>query len=81
MHVGAKPKKSKLTDKEIQICDIISPVLKKNKLYLAGIDVIGGEYLTEINVTSPTGLQEINKFDDIRTENDIWNFIEKTIIH
>ncbi len=79
MHVGGKPKKTTLSKQEIEICNIISPELKKHNLYLAGIDVIGEKYLTEINVTSPTGLQEINKFDKKRCEIEIWNYIEKTI--
>ncbi|MCB2107288.1 MAG: glutathione synthase [Rhodobacteraceae bacterium] len=62
MHVGGRPEKSALTKREQQICDIIGPALKERGLIFVGIDVIG-EYLTEINVTSPTGIQEINRFD------------------
>ncbi|PPR79741.1 MAG: Glutathione synthetase [Alphaproteobacteria bacterium MarineAlpha2_Bin1] len=79
MHVGAKPKKTKLSKSEIEICNIVGPELKRNNLLLAGIDVIGGSYLTEINVTSPTGLQEINRFDKKRCEIDIWNCIERAV--
>jgi glutathione synthase len=49
--------------------------LKKQGLIFVGIDVIG-DYLTEINVTSPTGLQEVNRFDGTRLESDIWDAIE-----
>ena len=79
LHVGAKPAKGVLSKKEIEICNAVGPVLKKHNLYFAGIDVIGGKYLTEINVTSPTGLQEINKFENKRCEIDIWKFIESNI--
>jgi len=79
MHVGARPVKTKLSKEEVEICNVIGPELKKKKLFLVGIDVIGGKYLTEINVTSPTGLQEINKYEKKRCEIDIWNYIEKAI--
>jgi len=79
LHVGARAAKGTLSKDEIDICNTISPFLKKQKLYFAGIDVIGGKYLTEINVTSPTGLQEINKFENKKCEVDIWKFIENTI--
>ena len=79
LHVGARPAKGTLSKDEIDICNTIGPFLKKQKLYFAGIDVIGGKYLTEINVTSPTGLQEINKFENKKCEIDIWKFIENTI--
>ncbi|GAB2289323.1 hypothetical protein Dimus_023627 [Dionaea muscipula] len=62
MHVGGRPEKSTLTAREQEICAKIGPYLKENGLIFVGIDVIG-DYLTEINVTSPTGLQEIARFD------------------
>ena len=62
MHVGGRPEPTTLTDREREICDAIGPELRKRGLIFVGIDVIGG-YLTEINVTSPTGLQEIARFD------------------
>ncbi|MBL8710046.1 MAG: glutathione synthase, partial [Rhodospirillaceae bacterium] len=61
MHVGGTPLPSRLTKREEEICAIIGPELKARGLIFVGIDVIGN-YLTEINVTSPTGLQEINRF-------------------
>ncbi|MEX0695292.1 MAG: glutathione synthase [Rhodospirillales bacterium] len=75
MHVGGKAVKSEITDRERDICAAIGPELKKRGLIFVGIDVIGG-YMTEINVTSPTGLQEINRFDDVCLEADIWDAIE-----
>ncbi len=75
MHVGGKPVKSELTDREREICAALGPELKARGLIFVGIDVIGG-YLTEINVTSPTGLQEINRFDGVSLESDIWDAIE-----
>lgn len=78
MHVGGQPEKSKLTDREREICAVLGPELKKRGLLFVGIDVIGG-MMTEINVTSPTGLQEVNRFDDVCLEADIWDAIESKL--
>ncbi len=78
MHVGGKAVKSQLTDRERDICAALGPELKKRGLLFVGIDVIGG-YMTEINVTSPTGLQEINRFDDVCLESDLWDAIESKL--
>lgn len=67
-----------LTDREREICDIIGPHLKREGLIFVGIDVIGG-YLTEINVTSPTGIQQINRFDGVKLEAEIWEAIEDAL--
>jgi glutathione synthase len=75
MHAGGKPLRSELTRREREICTILGPELKNRGLIFVGIDVIG-DYLTEINVTSPTGLQEINRFDGTRLEMKIWDAIE-----
>ena len=75
MHVGARPEKSSLTRRERQICEAIGPALRDRGLVFAGIDVIG-DYLTEINVTSPTGIQEINRFDNACLEAQLWDAIE-----
>jgi len=75
MHVGGRAVKSQLTTRELDICAAISPELKRRGLIFVGIDVIGG-YMTEINVTSPTGLQEVNGFDGVCLEADIWDAIE-----
>lgn len=75
MHVGGRPEKTELTKREQDICGVIGPTLAKNGIIFAGIDVIG-DYLTEINVTSPTGLQEVNRFDNVVLESQIWDAIE-----
>ncbi len=75
LHVGAKAVKTTLTAREREICATVGPTLKERGLIFVGLDVIGG-YLTEINVTSPTGIQEINRFDGTRIEADIWDAIE-----
>ena len=75
MHVGAKPKKASLNKRDIEICETIGPILRSLGLIFVGIDVIAGQ-VTEINVTSPTGLQEVNRFDEVNLEVDIWNAIE-----
>ena len=74
-HAGGTAKKTKLTKREIEICEIIGPTLSERGLIFVGIDVIGN-YLTEINVTSPTGIQEINALDGSNLEKNVWNAIE-----
>lgn len=78
MHAGGTPLQSTLTDREIEICETIGPELKRRGLIFTGIDVIG-DYLTEINVTSPTGIQEINRFDGVKLEARIWDAIEERL--
>jgi glutathione synthase len=75
MHVGGRPEPTQLTDREKEICAAIGPELRRRGMIFVGIDVIGG-YLTEINVTSPTGLQEIARFDGVFLEKAIWDAIE-----
>lgn len=75
LHVGARPLKTALTGREREICTTIGPALRERGLVFAGIDVIGG-CLTEINVTSPTGIQEINRLDGARIEALVWDAIE-----
>lgn len=75
MHVGGKPEKVELTERDREICATIGPVLKEKGLIFVGIDVIG-DYLTEINVTSPTGIQELERFDGINVAEKIWQVIE-----
>jgi glutathione synthase len=76
MHVGGTPAKSNLTARDTEICKRLSPVLKKKNLFFVGIDVIG-QHLTEINVTSPTGLQELERFENKNYAQTIWEGIEK----
>ena len=75
MHVGGTPMPTKLTEREQEICRAIGPELRARGLVFVGIDVIGG-HLTEINVTSPTGLQELARFDGVHLEKAIWDVIE-----
>jgi glutathione synthase len=76
MHVGARPEKTVITARDQEICDAIGPSLQENGLVFVGIDVIGG-FLTEINVTSPTGIQEIDRFDNVNLSGLIWDAIEE----
>ena len=75
MHVGGVAVKDVLSKRDQELCDIIGPELAERGLLFVGIDVIG-DYLTEINVTSPTGLQQINRFDGVALEAQIWDAIE-----
>jgi glutathione synthase len=75
MHVGGRPEKIALTERDREICARIGPVLKEKGQVFVGIDVIG-DYLTEINVTSPTGIQELERFDGINVAGKIWQAIE-----
>ena len=75
-HAGGKALKAELTAREREICEMIGPALRQRGLLFVGIDVIGG-YLTEINVTSPTGVLEINRLDGVQIEALIWDAIER----
>ncbi|MGH7829488.1 MAG: glutathione synthase [Candidatus Binatia bacterium] len=76
LHVGGKAAKTSLTARDREICRVMAPSLKRLGLYFVGLDVIGG-YLTEVNVTSPTGVQEINALNGVRLETQIIDFIER----
>jgi len=75
MHVGGRPEKVALTPRDLEICARIGPLLREKGQIFVGIDVIG-DYLTEINVTSPTGIQELERFDGTNTAELIWQAIE-----
>ncbi len=75
LHVGGEARKVELTARDREICDAIGPTLSERGLVFVGIDVIG-DYLTEINVTSPTGIQQIDRFDSVCIESLIWDAIE-----
>lgn len=75
MHVGGRPEKVALTDRDREICDRIGPLLREKGQIFVGIDVIG-DWLTEINVTSPTGIQELERFDGTNIAEKIWQAIE-----
>jgi glutathione synthase len=76
MHVGGRPEATNLTAREKDICKALAPELKARGLIFTGIDVIGN-YLTEINVTSPTGIQEVKRFGGPDAAELIWDAIEK----
>lgn len=76
IHVGGQCVRAVLTSRDREICRVLSPHLKKLGLYFVGLDVIGN-YLTEVNVTSPTGVQEINALDQVRLESQVIDFIEQ----
>jgi glutathione synthase len=78
IHVGGRAEPTTLTARDREICATIGPTLRRQGLLFAGIDVIG-EWLTEINVTSPTGLQEIARFDGIDLAARIWEVIERKL--
>jgi glutathione synthase len=78
MHVGGRPEKIGLTPRDLEICAAIGPTLREKGQVFVGIDVIG-DYLTEINVTSPTGIQELDRFDGINVSARIWDVIEAKI--
>ncbi len=76
MRIGGTPVKAELTKRQREICEALGPVLKEKGLIFAGIDVIG-DWLTEINITSPTGLAPINRLYGKKLETDIWDAIER----
>lgn len=75
MHAGGRPEPVGLTERDLEICRKIGPVLKEKGQVFVGIDVIG-DWLTEINVTSPTGIQELERFDGTNSAKRIWEVIE-----
>ncbi|MBU2868796.1 glutathione synthase [Pacificibacter marinus] len=75
MHVGGRPEKIGLSARDLEICAAIGPLLREKGQIFVGIDVIG-DYLTEINVTSPTGIQELERFDGTNTAEKLWQAIE-----
>ena len=78
MHVGGKAEPAKLSQRDREICRSIGPILKNRGQVFVGIDVIG-DYLTEINVTSPTGIQELERFDKVNIAELIWHAVEKKV--
>ena len=78
MHVGGKAEPAKLSQRDREICRAIGPTLKSKGQVFVGIDVIG-EYLTEINVTSPTGIQELERFDKVNIAEMIWHAVEEKL--
>ena len=78
MHVGGKAEPAKLSQRDREICRAIGPTLKSKGQVFVGIDIIG-DYLTEINVTSPTGIQELERFDNVNIAEMIWQAIEEKL--
>ncbi|MFP4538365.1 MAG: glutathione synthase [Dichotomicrobium sp.] len=77
MHIGGRAEPTEMTGRDLEICAAIGPELKRRRLALAGIDVIG-DYLTEVNVTSPTGLRELKRFGGTDVAARLWDWIEAT---
>jgi glutathione synthase len=75
LHVGGTPTRTELSARELEICAAVAPRLRADGLGLVGLDVIGG-WLTEVNVTSPTGVQEINRLEGVRLEARIVDWLE-----
>ena len=78
MHVGGRPEKIGLSARDREICDRIGPLLREKGQVFVGIDVIG-DYLTEINVTSPTGIQELERFDGTNVAGLIWDAVDRRL--
>jgi glutathione synthase len=76
IHVGGQCVHAELTPRDLEICAALAPLLKNDGLYFVGLDVIGS-FLTEVNVTSPTGIQEINGLDHVRLESQVIDFVEQ----
>jgi glutathione synthase len=78
IHVGGLCVKAELSERDRQICRILKPRLVRDGLYFVGLDVIG-DYLTEVNVTSPTGVQEIDRLDNVSLESRVIDFVEARV--
>ena len=78
MHVGGRPEATTLTKRETEICEAIGPELKRRGFLFVGIDVIGN-YLTEINVTSPTGIREVKRFGGADIAAMFWDAVEEKV--
>lgn len=77
-HAGGYAERAPLTEHDRRVCEAVGPALVERGLVFAGIDLIGG-YLTEINVTSPTGLQEVDRLDGVNLEAAIWDAVERRV--
>ena len=78
MAVGGRVEKTEITPREREICAAVGPRLRANSLYFVGLDVIGG-YLTEVNVTSPTGIREIDRLNNSSLGKNVIQWLEKAI--
>ncbi|WP_036484270.1 glutathione synthase [Myxosarcina sp. GI1] len=78
MAVGGKAAKVDITERDLEICATVAPQLQADGLYFVGIDIIGG-YLTEVNVTSPTGIREIDRFNNVRLGEKVIKWLENKL--
>jgi glutathione synthase len=78
IHVGGTCVKAEITARDREICREVGPRLRQEGLYFVGLDIIG-DYLTEVNVTSPTGVQEINALNGVKLEAQVIDFVERQV--
>jgi glutathione synthase len=78
IHVGGNCVKAPVTERDREICRMLKPRLERDGLYFVGLDIIG-DYLTEVNVTSPTGVQEIDRLDGANLEGKVIDFVEARV--
>jgi glutathione synthase len=78
IHVGGTCVKAEVTPRDREICRLLKPRLQRDGLYFVGLDIIG-DYLTEVNVTSPTGIQEIDRLDAVNLEAQVIDFVESRV--
>jgi len=78
IHVGGQCVRTDVTERDQEICAALAPLLRADGLYFVGLDVIGN-YLTEVNVTSPTGIQEVNALNGVRLESQVVDFVEQQV--
>ncbi len=78
IHVGGTCVKAPITPRDHEICRMLRPRLERDGLYFVGLDIIG-DYLTEVNVTSPTGVQEIDRLDSVSLEAKVIDFVESRV--
>jgi glutathione synthase len=78
IHVGGQVVKTEVSERDQEICAALAPLLRADGLYFVGLDVIGN-YLTEVNVTSPTGIQEVNALNGVHLERQVVDFVEQQV--
>jgi glutathione synthase len=78
IHVGGNCVKADITPRDREICRMLRPRLERDGLYFVGLDIIGN-FLTEVNVTSPTGIQEIDRLDAVKLEAKVIDFVESRV--
>jgi glutathione synthase len=78
IHVGGFCVKAEITPRDREICRMLRPRLQRDGLYFVGLDIIG-DYVTEINVTSPTGVQEVDRLDGVNLEAKVIDFVESRV--